>query len=232
MKELPPEHPGAQETPFETITKSDTLPSRFVDPRLPRTIRGYDLAADLMQHYRFSELVFLSLTGVLPDERTGLVMELALLALSPVHAGEADANVAVLGSVVGADVASLIASAAVTVTEVAREFVDAHEDWREALAAQAPATERWTASEQEQDDVSWLFSKLSEHDVQVPEGVTWKATALAALWAIGLESREQWIAAVVVARLPLTIGEGLASELAISTYPNNVPRFRYVDSKR
>lgn len=234
MNELPPGHPGTLETPFERVTTSDTLVSRLVDPEQPRRILGYDVAGDLQQNYSWAELLFLTLTSVLPDESTGRAFERSIMALSPIDASNAGANVAILASVVGADPATAISAAALACVEDARAVVEAHDALHAWLCTGlGPSPDEFrTDDEHVRKDVEIFADNLGIYRKSIPPESTWLAAALIALWAVGIQSKAQWLSVVTFARLPIAVAEGVSSQHTPGSYPNNIPRYRYVDAPR
>jgi hypothetical protein len=78
--------------PIEQQKWSEHLEAHVVDDRGPLRVHGYDVESDLARHYRFSDVVYLTLTGELPDDARSRAFEIALCFLLPRWARAAQAS--------------------------------------------------------------------------------------------------------------------------------------------
>lgn len=88
--------------PLEVSSFPEQLTARLVTPGERPRIGGYDVESDLARHYAFSDLLFLSLTGELPDARESAVLGVALGFLAPVSIAHASTHGASLARLCGA----------------------------------------------------------------------------------------------------------------------------------
>jgi citrate synthase len=89
------------------------------DPR----IHGYAVEGDLAPHYRFSDVIYLSLTGELPTDAQSRTFERALILLSPISIAEAPSHAASLARVCDATHSAVIGTGAIALAEQARFMV-------------------------------------------------------------------------------------------------------------
>jgi hypothetical protein len=119
MKTRVPWDPNAP-TPFSQNPWPDKLTARVVQPGDDPRIHGYAVAADLAKHYRFSDVIFLSITGELPTEDQSAKFERALILLSPISVAEAPSHAASLARVCDGSNSAVIGTGAMALAEQAR----------------------------------------------------------------------------------------------------------------
>lgn len=110
-------------TPFDEHVWPSTLTARVVSPGADPRIHGYAVESDLARHYRFSDVVFLSLTGELPTDEQSRTFERALILLSPITIAEAPSHAASLSRVCDASHSAVIGTGAIALAEQARFIV-------------------------------------------------------------------------------------------------------------
>ncbi|MCA9604482.1 MAG: hypothetical protein KC619_02735 [Myxococcales bacterium] len=204
----------------------ERLTARVVSPGDDPTIHGYAVADDLARHFGFAEVVFLALTGDVPDRRIGRIFERALVCAAPITIAEAPSHAAVLARLSGARPSSVAAVAAVGVAEQSRfrlEQLAPLLSWlREGREGPAPrsAPEPGTAA---------LHDVLQEAGLVVDErdrDLSLTAALVAVFHDLGLREAWQLEAAFVVARWPLAQAEAMSNTPgALGTYPIRLPSF-------
>jgi len=185
-------------TPFSTNEWPSQLTARVVSPGDEPRIHGYAVSSDLARHYRFSDVVYLSLAGELPDEEHSRIFERALVLLSPISIAEAPSHAASLARVCDGSASAVIGTGAIALAEQARFMVERHKGFLEALR-------RGEASPS--NELEAIFAMLH---------------------SCGLSGEEQLQAVWVVARIAVVCAEGLTTPAAsFRDYPLNVPPIRY-----
>jgi hypothetical protein len=178
-------------------------------------------------------MVYLALTGRLPDRGESRAFEVALIFLSPCSVAEAPSHAAVLARLCVAADAGVIQVGAIGLAEqaafVIRELNPVHA-WLQEPSAGFPAAHR-AADDQERAAVARLRTSLGEQAGNVP-GLGLDPSLLAALFctlfACGLQRLEQWTTAFVLARLPAVAAEAFAATPGdFRGYPMDLPHFRY-----
>lgn len=202
------------------------LTARVVAPGEAPLVHGYDVQADLSAHYGFSDLVFLSLTGELPEGHAGRAFEVLLMFAAPVSVAEAPSHAAALARLCSAKPSSVAAVAAIGLAEQARhrveelapliEWLRADREGPPALAGGDSPTARLQAM------LRACGAPVDERDAQLPLA----AAIVAGLWDLGLREAWQLEAAFVVARWPLAQAEAMSNTPgALGTYPIRLPSF-------
>jgi hypothetical protein len=156
--------------------------------------------------------------------------------LAPVSVAEAPAHAAVLARLCSAPSSSIAAVAAITLSEQARALVTEHEPllaWLRSGVGPLPPRFR-SENGDEAESVARLARALSAHGSEHP-ALAQKPTRFAALFCVlfacGLEQPAQLEAAILVARLPSTLAEGLAeTPTNFSGYPINLPAYIYEEA--
>jgi hypothetical protein len=224
--------------PLESgATFPSVLTARVVTPGAEPRVHGYDVEGDLALHYQYSDLLFLSLTGELPDPAVSRAFGVALLFLAPVSVAHASTHAAVVGRLCGAPAASTFGVAAIGVAEHARFFVDEHAALLQWLRApHGPLPERYRAI-----DPANASAVRRLKDALAPSGLdvtgleaqpSREAALVMLLFACGFRRRERLEAAIALARLPSAVAEALAERPAnFGNYPINLPRFLYSESR-
>jgi hypothetical protein len=228
---VPPRRPG----PFDDVAWPDKLTARVVAPGEAPRIHGYDVEHDLARHYSTAETTLLSLTGELPSEAQARAFEIATRFLSPAPVNEAPAHATVVVRICNVLTSAIIATAALALGEQARVLVAEHAAWLGCLDAGVPApAEGWGPLDaDERRSVGRLREALAAAGVEVPEldldlGRT--PALLAVLHFAGLTRAERMESAIVFARLPAAVAEGLATPThAYKDYAVELPPIRYTE---
>jgi hypothetical protein len=191
---------------------------------------GYDVEGDLAAHYRFSDLIYVSLTGELPDDARSRAFEVALCFAAPLSVREAPVHAAVLARLCGARPGGVLSVAGLTLAEHAGTFVALVNDVLETRSGELPP-ELQAQDEDERAAVASLVRLLDGvFDVPVLRADPSREVAIiAVLRACGLTSTFQLTSVLTLARLPGTLAE--ASKIKpgdFGTYPIDTPHFEYV----
>jgi hypothetical protein len=187
-------------------------------------VAGYDVVDDLAEHWRFSDLLFLALTGELPNEREGRVFEYVLMNLAPASVARASVHGAVLTRVCDASQAATAASAAMGAAEEARFVV--------ARVLEAHAKNDFDALRDPRGGpaTSRIVQGLSRRGLTLtlPLDLVRDAVLLLALVAIGFTDSTRLECAYFVARSPLALAEAMQQPTrAFREYPMKLPHFEY-----
>lgn len=185
-------------TPFSENPWPAKLTARVVSEGTDPRIHGYSVASDLARNYRFSDVVYLSLTGELPSDEQSRTFERALILLSPISIAEAPSHAASLARVCDGSNSAVIGTGAIALAEQARFVIAEH---REFLA------------------------ELSRSGATPSTSLE---SVLALLHECGIRREDQLEAVWVVARIAVVAAEGLATPPAsFRDYPLNLPAVRY-----
>jgi hypothetical protein len=229
-----PTEPG----PLDLHHGPEQLVGRVVEARVTEPhLQGYALLGDLARHYGFAETLYASITGNLPDDRTGAVFQLALMAWTPVTVGDASVHAAIVARVAGSRASAALGAVCVGLAEEANAVVERHAaliEWH-ARGRHGPVPDCVRAETPD----PWVAALLDAAralriDPTFLEGLdrlwTWDAARLHLVVAAGLDTPERIIAAVMAARFVSAAGETIAQpRFDIYGYPINVPRFQYRD---
>jgi len=221
---------SARRGPLEAAPWPDALEAHAVDGDEAPRLFGYDVDDDLAMHHRFSDVVFLALTGELPDEARARAFEIALVMALPSSVRNAETHAGVLAAFCGATPAGLLATAsAVTADAVLRGIEAVLASARDASAALPE--DLCAADAGERAWVERLRLRV-EPLVDVPllkRGPRRDVALLAVLHACGLSSAAQLTAAATIARVPCVVAEALPRGAAeFWRYPTTTPTFQYV----
>jgi hypothetical protein len=222
--------------PLEETQFPEQLIARVVTPGAAPRLHGYDVERDIAAHYHMAELVLLSLTGELPNERATTLFEVGSAFLAPLSVAHAPTHAAVLSRLCGTATSAIIGAAAIALGEQARDLLEDHVDllaWLTAPTRALPARYRALDSA-DGAAVVRLIETLARRGLSLPSlqlGPTRAAALLIVLYASGLEKREQLEAALVLSRMPVVLAEAFAEHAAnFKEYPINLPRFDYQES--
>jgi hypothetical protein len=221
--------------PLDDAPWPDKLTARVVAPGDTPRLHGYDVEGDLARHYSFVETVLLSLTGELPSPPQARAFEIALQFLSPATVNEAPTHAAVIVRICNVLTSAILGTAAIGLGEEARASLVQHEGWLRCLdaGATAAAAEWAPQSQAERASVERLRDALLGAGVVVPilNGNIGRTPAiLATLRFAGLQRAEQMEVAFVLARLPATLAEALATPShSYRDYPVDLPAVRYTE---
>jgi hypothetical protein len=215
--------------PIEEQSWADSLEALVVDP-VERRIHGYDVESDLAHHYRFSDLVYLSLVGELPDDTRSRAFEIALSFLLPMCVARAPVHATVLAGHCEGPVSGVVATAAVTIVDELTDLLATDPAIFE--PSNAPLPEPLCAtSEEERASVARLATLLNAA-LPVPllaRNPRRELALVAVLRACGLDTPMKIAAAVAVARIPSAIAEAEPRRLSefLRKYPLLTPSFAY-----
>jgi hypothetical protein len=217
--------------PLESRKWPDALEAFALDPASSPRLHGYDVEADLVRHYRFSDLVFVSLTGELPDDHRSRAFEIALSMSLPSSVRDAATHAAVLAAHCGARPGGLLATSVVASADATTAAIEAFRAVLEQPPAELPDELR-AQSEHDVLSVERLRQMVSRL-VDVPLlflGPRRDLALLAVFWACGLRTSLQLVSAAVIARLPSAIAEATPRVVEdFSRYPTDTPPFIYED---
>ena len=231
VKETPP-----FSGPVEAVSWPETIRARVTTPGARPRVHGYDVEGDLAKHYRYADLMLLTLTGELPAPEAALAFEVASMFLAPISVAEAPTHATVLARISGASVSSALGVAALALGEQARFLLDRHVDLLAWLNAPNETLPVAYSSEDSEDAaaVDRLRTALAPTGISV-RALELRPTRLAAVFAVlcacGLKRREHLETVLVWARLPAVIAEFLAERpLSFTRYPMNLPHYRYQEA--
>lgn len=151
-------------TPFSQNPWPSKLTARVVSPGADPRIHGYAVQDDLARHYRFSDVIYLSLTGELPTDAQSRMFEQVLIRLSPISVGEAPSHAASLARVCDGSNSAVIGTGAMALAEQARFVVSEHRAARLADPALCAIFEDLRACGIDRDDqleAIWVVARLA-----------------------------------------------------------------------
>lgn len=207
--------------PLDMATWPDKISAQVVQPGDAPRLYGYDVQRDLAKHYRWSELLYLSLTGELPQEARTPAIEVALIFLSTVSVAEAPGHAAVLAGFCGVTHSAAVSIVTMALAEQARTFIEQY---------QALPKEAVMPSSRDEGIVQ-LRQRLEEHNVdnlilETRLGVM--GAALSVLEQCGLAQPAQLETAWVITRLPVALAEARHQPVGkFLKYPTQLPAFAY-----
>ncbi len=217
--------------PLESGDFPDQLRARVISPGAEPRVHGYDVERDLAQHYRFTDVLLLLLTGELPSNGALAGLEVALCFFAPVSVAHASTHASVLSRLCGASTSSTIGVSATALAEQARVTLAEHDEllrW----SADDPLPARYVATDDANvGSVQRLKAALEKTGLVVPgleQGPTRNAALILLLRACGLKRKEQMESLLVLARLPAALSEAFAERATnFANYPINLPAFSY-----
>jgi hypothetical protein len=216
--------------PIEAVAWPERLRAYVVTPGASPRVHGYSVEEDLALHYRFSDLVYLSVTGSLPTATASAAFEALLLFLAPISIAEAPAHAAALVRMCGGTSSAVVGAAAIGVAEQSRHTLEEHASlfaWREGRAARPAHLVTTDAAERE--SVARLDEVLRRCGVALPRealDLTRSAAILVALIELGARTPEQVMQVMSVARLALAAAEAFAVKPGdFTAYPMRLPDF-------
>jgi hypothetical protein len=226
-----------QRGPIEDLPWPSVLTARVVDCGSPTRLYGFAVHADLAKHYRFSDVIYLTLTGELPTDVHSRWFCVALTLLSPARVNEAPAHAAMLARLCGSRTSGVIATGAVALAEQARFLLHEHAELLEWLIHprdQLPVGFR-AADDGERAEVAAVLDALGSEAAKKIRTADPSLVSLflCVLVECGIVSHERLEAAICIARLPCVIAEALAARPGdFRGYPMNLPSFEYVGGER
>lgn len=222
--------------PIEDRLWPEKLVARVLDASAQPHLHGYDVYGDLAQHYRFSDVVLLALTGEIDIARAN-AFDVVLTFASPASVAEAPTHAATLAQLCGSRTSGTVAVATTALAEQSRTIVAAHEPVIARLvigSLNGMAMKYSARSDAEREAVSLLRSRLGAFCACVPAlgyDLQLETAIIAVLLACGLRKREQLELALTLARLPMACAEAFAAPVgAFTSYAMNLPPFVYEES--
>lgn len=219
--------------PIDSRTWPAELDAHAVSPGPERRLFGYDVERDVAAFYRFSDLVFLSLMGELPDDARSRAFEIALCFAAPVSIAHASIHAPSLARLCGARPSGVLAAASLTLGEQASAVLEAT---NQRLAAHSPGEGALAAELRASDDADRSsvanLSRLLVNVIDVPvlrEDPSRDAALVAVLRKCGFTDAFQLATVIAYARLPSALAEAsLVTPGEFAKYPLDTPHFEYV----
>lgn len=214
-------------------------PRELVANALDRTatggrLFGFDVEADLARNYRFSDVVYLGLTGDLPDDARSRAFEVALIFATSLGAGEAPVHAAMLARLCGVRAGGTLAVGALSLGEKYEAIL------RELAAAtgsdSGPLPDSLSAKDDaERASVGRLRESLSGL-LEVPmlaRDPSREVALVATLRACGLRPGFPIASALTMAGLTATTAESARVVMGrFKDYPMDTPPFDYDAASR
>lgn len=230
-----PPGPGA----LDDTAWPETLVARAVLPEdTDDRMHGYAMVGDLARHHSFADVLYLSITGELPDPRASGIFHLALCGFSSLAVNEAPAHVGVLSRITGGSVASAIGAGAIALADQTRHKVESHAglfEWLAAGTGPVPS-EFCSADPYHALWIGTLRENLRGFEPEVTlvrDGMTRDAARIALLYAAGVRRPDQMQAAIASARMCGLVAEVLATgPNHLADYPVKLPPFHYTEDVR
>lgn len=212
----------------------ETLVAKAVKPGAQDDwLHGYSVLEDLARHFEFSEVLYLAITGELPDPVSASRFRVAMIALAPMAVHEAPTHIALLSRICGGAIASALGAGLVAVADQARFKIEAQRDliaWMNSPVSSPPQTACATTP----DETAWVRTlRLAVPDAELvrPE-LCRDAACVALLFEAGIRTPEQLEAAFIASRFCGLAAETLRSgPTDLQSYPVKLPPFHYVEGK-
>lgn len=230
---VPHELESAGPGPLEVRSFPEVLTARVVTPGYRPLLHGYDIESDLAQGYGPVEVMYLALTGELPEPAHVAVLNAIIVLLAPVSIAYAPTHAAVLAKLSGADSSAVLSVASIALAEQAKQILEEHRpllQWLTEPAGDLPLAFRSTHPEERAavERVMVVLETMLSKSVIWEQRPTLMAALLAGLHACGVKERHHLEAFLVWARLPVVVSEAFAETATnFKQYPINLPRFRY-----
>jgi hypothetical protein len=224
----------AQEGLFDDNPWPEKLTATVVTPGASPRIHGYDVEGDLARNYRFTDLLFLTLTGELPAERESSLFDVAMQLAAPLPVSEAPTHAAVLSRLCGGDAGAVLSTAAIALAEQARYLTAQLASWIAWLSEPSPALPPEALARGDADRLAVVRLREAvgarEPVPSLAHDISRDAALVACFHACGLRRSDQIERAIAIARLPAAVAEGLAASVGdFRNYPANLPPVAYVD---
>lgn len=220
--------------PIDSRTWPTQLEAHAISPGEPRLF-GYDVERDLAAFYRFSDVLFLSFVGELPDEARSRAFEIALCFTMPVTVAHAAVHAASLARLCGARPGGVLSASGLILGEEAAVSVSRFNDALAAFetsGASALPVELQATTDDERRSVAALASLLhGVVDVPALRADPGRDAALLAVFrACGVTQAFLLTSLLALARLPSAIAEASRVKPGdFPSYPLDTPHFEYVD---
>ena len=213
--------------PLESRPWPTQLEAHAITPGAAPRLQGYDVESDLAPAVRFSDLLFLSVTGELPAPNVSRALEIALAFLLPLSVAHAPIHAAALAKMCGARPSGVLAIASLSLAEDAAAIFA---ECRPVLEGAAVPATLVATSDEENASVARLAALLDGVlDVPLLALRPTRSLALfAVLWACGLRTELALTTVVTFARLPAAIAEAAPrTPLSFDRYPTLTPPVEY-----
>ncbi len=215
--------------PVERAPWSPVLEAFAIDAAGTR-VHGYDVEADLARHYRFSDVVLLSLTGELPDDARSRAFEIALTLLLPMSVARAPAHATLLAGHCSGPPSVILATAAATLADDVADL--AAVDVAALEASEGPLPDALRATSPEENAHVDRLRELLAGGLEVPllaRQPSRELALIAVLRACGLDTPLRLAGAVAMARIPSLVAEASPRGLTdfITKYPMGTPAVAY-----
>lgn len=220
--------------PMENFTWPDKLSAKLVDAGDDNDLHllGYSLSDDLLQHYSFTEMAYLALTGHLPQKEQSVLLELALRLWAAFSLAEAPAHAASLARICGSSNSATISIAATLLSEQSQNLIRHNKSWLDFLRNKSkldshrelpsPRTVHWLRA------ITKQLPKNIKNIEFLEKSTTPEELILALLVLAGIEASTQISSFLVLARLPVSCAEAWTQKAAsFADYPSDLPGFRY-----
>ena len=221
--------------PIDSKTWPSQLDGHAVSEAPEVRLFGYDVDGDLAANYRFSDAVYLAISGELPEDHISRAFEITLCFALPVGVAHAAVHAGALARLCGARVGGILSVSGIIFGEDATRLVDAglkaladldenatsrlHEDLRAAGVGERAGVARLSAQLKDLVEVR-AFQADPSRDLAI----------LAAFRACGLRSAFQLAAIVALARIPSALAEARCVIPGdFPSYPIDTPHFEYVE---
>jgi hypothetical protein len=200
---------------------------------------GYDVERDLAASYRFSDLVFLALTGELPDDARSRAFEIALCFAAPRSIAHAGIHAAALARMCGARPSGVLSAAGLVLGEEAsalvasiNETLAARAQTESSAAPPAPLAAALLAVDDAERTSVTTLAKLLEGvlEVSILHADPSRDVALLGVFrACGITEAFRLASLIAFARLPSALAEANAiAGGGFAGYPIDTPHFEYV----
>jgi hypothetical protein len=204
------------------------LDAYALDDGPPARVHGYALREDLALHYRFTDLVLLSLTGSIPSDESSAVFEVAMMFAAEISVSQAPVHAALLARRYGSRDAGVFTVAACGTAEQVRHEQSALGEllsWFDEPNTDPPGCFAATGTGHNAS----LRAALVGRNADVPhlDRLDPMGAVHACFWSAGLTEPWQLASAWSLARMPLVLAEAFAHRPGdLADYPIDVPPFR------
>jgi hypothetical protein len=219
---------------FDVVDWTRRIKGHVVEPGADPRLLGYSAEGDLARHYGFTEVLFLTLAGELPDEQTARALDVVMAFLAVVPSSEGPTHAASLVRLCNGPGRAVLQVGAVALAERARFVLDEHRaflSWLDGGGDELPVGSMST-DPTEASSVARLRDALPP-SLAVPvlaRPLTRSAALIAVLHACGLRRAEQIELVWTMAGLGAVFAEAMATKpFAFRDYPMGTPAFRYTE---
>ena len=217
--------------PGEAYEFPSVLTGHVVAPGDEPRVHGFGVDTDLSRHFRFGEVVLLTLTGEEPTAEAGRVFDLALMHVLPLSVGTAPVHATVLARLAAGRVPAVLGVAGLALAEHAAAFAEPFEAlvaWAGGGATDAPPP----ALAGREPRAAALLAQATALGAAPPPmhsaSLNHAGAVLLLFYTSGLRHRWQVEAAIMMAGLPACAAEAAHhTPMNIRSYPLNQPPFVY-----